>query len=75
MFRKDERTPEEVETIIRFSQEDSFWRSNILSTAKLREKFDQLTDKRLSQLGNGSNGKGCLAHTGLAEKDYRAGAF
>lgn len=39
---KDERTPEQIEQIIIFSQGDSFWKANILSMPKLREKFDQL---------------------------------
>ena len=38
----DERTPEQIEQIIIFSQNDPFWKSNILSIVKLREKFDQL---------------------------------
>ena len=38
----DERTPEQIEQIIIFSQNDPFWKSNILSMPKLREKFDQL---------------------------------
>lgn len=38
----DERTKEEIETIIRWCQKDSFWKSNILSMPKLREKFPQL---------------------------------
>jgi len=42
MREKDERTPEEIEAIIKFSQSDEFWKSNILSMPKLREKFDQL---------------------------------
>lgn len=36
------RTPEEIEFIIKWCQEDSFWKSNILSMPKLREKFGQL---------------------------------
>ena len=31
-----------VGKIIVFAQSDSFWRSNILSGKKLREKYDQL---------------------------------
>jgi hypothetical protein len=42
MLRVDKRTPEEIEQVIRLSQQDTFWRQNILSTEKLREKFDQL---------------------------------
>jgi phage replication O-like protein O len=47
MLRLDGRTQTEIETVIRWCQTDTskdalFWRSNILSTAKLREKFSQL---------------------------------
>lgn len=42
MLRVDERTPEQVERAIDWSQSHEFWRSNILSMGKLREKFDQL---------------------------------
>jgi uncharacterized protein YdaU (DUF1376 family) len=45
MLRIDGRTPEEVEAVIDWCQRDAFWCSNILSTKKLREKFDQLTAK------------------------------
>lgn len=38
----DKRTAEEIMMVIIFSQEDPFWRSNILSISKLREKFDML---------------------------------
>jgi phage replication O-like protein O len=42
MMRKDERTPEDIRNVIEFAQADSFWKSNILSTKSLREKFDRL---------------------------------
>jgi phage replication O-like protein O len=42
MIRKDGRKPERIAEVIDFSQQDSFWSQNILSTDKLREKFDQL---------------------------------
>ena len=45
MIRRDNRTPAEIEMVIRWSQKDDFWHVNILSTKKLREKFDQLTLK------------------------------
>lgn len=45
MIRGDKRTPERIEAVIRWCQRDSFWQANILSTAKLREKFDQLEMK------------------------------
>ena len=42
MLRIDKRTPEQIKQVIEFSQKDPFWKSNILSTNKLREKFDAL---------------------------------
>lgn len=45
MLRIDGRTPERIEEVIRWAQRDSFWSKNILSTAKLREKFDSLVMK------------------------------
>ncbi len=38
----DERTPAEVEAVIRWCQADEFWRSNILSAVTLRRQFDRL---------------------------------
>jgi hypothetical protein len=43
MMRIDKRTPEEIYALLVWSQADSFWKTNILSMKKLREKFDQLT--------------------------------
>jgi hypothetical protein len=43
MTRRDGRTENEILEVMEWSQRDSFWRANILSAAKLREKFDQLT--------------------------------
>lgn len=45
MIRVDERTPKQIQDVILFCQKDTFWQSNILSTKKLREKFDQLSMK------------------------------
>ncbi|QDP51251.1 MAG: putative DNA replication protein [Prokaryotic dsDNA virus sp.] len=42
MFRIDNRDFRDVEKVIRWCQKDSFWFRNILSTVKLREKYDQL---------------------------------
>ena len=47
-------------------QADDFWRSNILSPAKLREKWDQLNIKR------GTPQKG-TKHGNFATQDYSAG--
>lgn len=38
----DKRSPELIEKIIHFSQEDEFWKGNVLSMSTLRKKFDQL---------------------------------
>ena len=45
MIRIDKRNPEQIKTVIKFAQSDSFWQSNILSGKKLREKYDQLLMK------------------------------
>lgn len=42
LLDKDGRTVDQVERAIRWCQADEFWRSNILSASKLREKYDQL---------------------------------
>ena len=42
MLRIDNRNIEDVRAVIKWCQVDSFWQNNILSTKKLREKFDQL---------------------------------
>lgn len=38
----DGRDPAEVRTLMDWSQRDEFWRANILSLPKFREKYDQL---------------------------------
>jgi hypothetical protein len=48
MLRVDKRTAEDIEKVIRWCQSDTFWQSNILSTKKLREKFDQLFIKMVA---------------------------
>lgn len=45
MIRVDGRSPERIAEVIRWATRDSFWSKNILSTAKLREKFDALVMK------------------------------
>src|SRR3990167_8712218 len=42
MIRLDNRDPIEIEKVILWCQEDTFWQNNILSTKKLRVQFDQL---------------------------------
>ncbi|HUX79451.1 MAG TPA: hypothetical protein VMW10_06895 [Alphaproteobacteria bacterium] len=42
MREADNRSPQEIEMLIRFAHEDEFWQSNILSMGKLRDKATQL---------------------------------
>lgn len=42
MIRIDKRSVEDIEAVIRWSQQDDFWHKNILSTDKLRKQFDKL---------------------------------
>jgi len=48
---RDERTPAEIRAIIKWCQKDSFWKANIQSMGKLREKFGQLYVKAKSSTG------------------------
>lgn len=42
MLRIDGNTQQEIEAVILWCQNDNFWKNNILSASKLREKFPQL---------------------------------
>lgn len=42
MLDIDGRTPDQITRLIEWSQSDEFWRANIQSMPKLRQKFDQL---------------------------------
>lgn len=50
MIRLDGRTTREIEAVIYWATQDSFWQSNILSTKKLRIQFDRLWMKAKSSL-------------------------
>lgn len=45
MIRRDKRTAHDIYDVMAWSQQDTFWKSNILSASKLREKYDQLSVK------------------------------
>ncbi|MHC4397568.1 MAG: hypothetical protein ACYS1A_18145 [Planctomycetota bacterium] len=51
LIRLNNRTPEEVEAVIRWCQQDDFWQNNILCTEKLRKQIDQLELKMQKQVG------------------------
>lgn len=53
MLDRDGRTEQEVHGAIEWSQADEFWRGNILSLPKLREKFDQLRLQAQRRQGGG----------------------
>jgi len=54
--RIDGRSFEDLEAVIRWCQQDQFWSCNILSTSKLRERFDQLWLKMIKpKVPAGSN--------------------
>ena len=63
MLRKENRKPETIERVIRWCQVDDFWQDNILSTEKLREKFDRLELKmgKVNGMGSFSESKGIVS--------------
>jgi hypothetical protein len=42
----DKRPLPEIWSLFQWVRKDAFWRANVMSPAKLREKWDQLTEKR-----------------------------
>jgi phage replication O-like protein O len=60
MIRLDNRSIENIEKIIYWCQENDFWQNNILSTEKLREKYDQLMLKMESENGRANRGSGVV---------------
>lgn len=52
MLRIDGHSFTEIQTIIYWSQQDTFWLQNILSASKLREKFSSLWIKAKTQVYN-----------------------
>jgi hypothetical protein len=57
MISLDNRSESQIAELIAWSQNDPFWRSNILSMGKLRKQFDQLTVKRSSENRPNHNGQ------------------
>lgn len=54
LHRLDKRSYEEIEGVMVWAQNDSFWRSNILSASSLRKQFAKL---KLQMEGTNGNGK------------------
>lgn len=55
MTERDNRTLEEIRSVFDWANNDSFWRTNILSPSKLRKQFDKLQLKLNEGLNNGTN--------------------
>jgi hypothetical protein len=51
MRERDNRSIEDIHSLIKWTQQDSFWKNNILSISKLRTKWDQLVLKAQDQKG------------------------
>ena len=76
LIRIDGRSPGEIREVILWCQTDAFWCNNILSTNKLREKFQALILKMKGGNGNGSARTGggqqkAPGTAGLAKTDDR----
>ncbi len=72
MTRLDGRKADDIEAVIKWSQADGFWQNNIISTQKLRDKFDQL---KMKMEVKDAKLKTNTKFTGLDEKNYNEGAF
>lgn len=69
MREVDGKSHREVCNLFQFANRDSFWASNIMSPAKLRDKWDQLEAKRISAAQPGNNASGRMSGV----RDYTAG--
>lgn len=49
LLDRDNATEEQIAYVVRWCQNDTFWKANILSASKLREKFPQLVAKIRSE--------------------------
>lgn len=45
MIERDNRSPKQIKNMVDWCQADSFWKTNILSTAKLRKQYDAMKVK------------------------------
>lgn len=52
MIERDNREAKQISYLIDWTQQDSFWKSNILSISKLRKQFDQLKLKAIAEHQN-----------------------
>lgn len=71
LIRIDKRAPLEIEQVIKWCQADTFWQTNILSTDKLRQKYDQLNTKRLAENNDNKSGLDTWLQKKLEERAER----
>lgn len=64
LMDRDGRSEEQIANAIRWCQSDEFWRGNILSASKLREKYETLR----AQATRGRRGAAVVANLSLAEQ-------
>lgn len=60
LIRLDARSPDEIKAVVEWVYQDQFWKGNILSGGKLREKFTQLlaqTQRKNGNAGRFTNGE------------------
>lgn len=79
LIDKDERSVEQIKKAINFATTDSFWRANILSMTKLREKYDQVrlsaqrgTTTPQQKQDDAANQRWALARQNLAKTQQRS---
>ena len=69
LHERDGHSWQEIDAMIDWCQRDSFWRQNILSGDKLREKWDQLAAKRAAETKGDGSRYGRVAETNLITSD------
>ena len=67
-----DRTPEQIRTTLAWVRADSFWKSNVLSPEKLREKWDTLQVK-IREAQNAKRTSGNAKTTNLSDYIERNG--
>lgn len=72
LIKRDNRSPPEIEKAIRWVQRDEFWQNNVLSTAKLRDKFGQIFLK-MNKMQKGVSHAAIIRNS--SGKDWHKGAF
>jgi len=57
MVEQDKRNRREICEVYKWVNKDNFWKTNVLSPSKLREKYDELKIKMGNPVTSGSLGK------------------